>query len=116
MAPKLAYVDHRIQFAKKFIEALQVAGIEFKPYSSFEDFFRENDLREFPVMICHPGLDNQSMLTKIVEEFPHLKIGLISFTDWEYCESDIPAFSYEIPDSVIDWIKENQFTPVAKSL
>jgi hypothetical protein len=113
---KLAYVDHRIKFAQKFIEALQSAGIDFKPYGSFEEFFKENDLREFPVMICRPGLDHQSMLTKIVKDFPHIKLGLISFTEYEYCESDIPAFSYNTPESVIKWVRESQFTPIAKSL
>ena len=108
MAPKLAYVDHRVQFAKKFIDALQNAGIDFKPYGSFEEFFKENDLRDFPVMICHPGLNNQSMLTQIVKEFPHLKLGLISFTEYEYCEDEIPAFSYNLPESVITWVRNNQ--------
>jgi hypothetical protein len=108
MAPKLAYIDHRMQFARKFIEVLQEKEIDFKPYCSFEEFFKENDLKEFPVMICHPGLDNQCLLGKIAKEFPHLKIGLISFTEWQYFESDIPAFSYNLPDSVVKWIKENQ--------
>ncbi len=101
MKPKLAYIDHRIKFAGKFIERLEQEGIDFKPYYSFDEFFKENDLKEFPVMICHPRLNNQGMLAKIVQQFPHLKVGLISFTEYEYCESDIPAFSYEFPDCVI---------------
>jgi len=108
MAPKLAYIDHRIKFAKRFIETLQREGIDFKPYDSLDKFLSENNLRDFPVMICHPGLDNQCLLGKIAKEFPHLKLGLISFTEYEYCDSDIPAFSYNIPESAIEWIKENQ--------
>jgi hypothetical protein len=60
-------------------------------------------------MICHPGLRNQCMLGKIAKEFPHLKLGLISFAEQEYCESDIPVFSYNFPESAIRWIRENQF-------
>ena len=118
MKPKLAYVDHRIRFAHNFIELLEKEGIDFKPYASFEKFFSENDLKEFPVMICHPGLDNQSVLTKIVKDFPHLKLGLISFTEYEYyCEEDnIICFSYNTPQSAIEWIKKNQFTLTSKSL
>ena len=108
MTLKFAYVDHRIQFARKFIDDLQNAGIEFKPYSSFDEFFKENNLQDFSVLLCHPGLNNQCLLGKIAKEFPHLKLGLISFTEWEYCESDIPSFSYNFPDRVINWIKENQ--------
>ena len=109
-SPRLAYVDHRIKFAGKFIEELQKAEIEFKPYGSFEEFFEHNDLRKFPVMICHPGLNNQGKLSEIISRFPHLKLGLISFTEYEYfCEEDgIPAFSYNHPESAIEWIKKNQ--------
>ena len=117
MKSKLAYIDHRMQFVPKtFLDALQNAEIDFKLYNSFEEFFKENDLREFPVMICHPGLNNQGKLSEIISRFPHLKLGLISFTEYEYMESDVPAFSYNLPNSVIKWVKENQFISTAKPL
>lgn len=111
MTIKLAYIDHRLQFIpKSFLQSLKEADINFRPYSSLEEFLGENNLREFSVMICHPGLNNQGLLGKITKEFPHLKLGLISFTEYEYfCEEDgIPAFSYNIPESVVKWIIENQ--------
>ncbi len=109
MTIKLAYIDHRLQFVpKSFLQGLKEADIDFKPYCSFEELLKENDLKEFRVMICHPGLNNQCLLGKITKQFPHLKVGLISFTEYEYLESDAPAFSYKTPESVVRWIKENQ--------
>ncbi len=106
---RLAYVDHRLKFTpKSFLQALQKAGVEFKPYESIEEFSKENNLKNFSVFLCHPGLNNQPMLSKIAGENPHLNIGLVSFTEWEYCESDIPSFSYNLPESVIEWIRKNQ--------
>lgn len=106
---RLAYVDHRSKFIpKEFLGSLQNAGIEFKLYHSFDEFYKENNLKDFPALLCHPGLDSQKELEKIAKQFPHLKMAIISFTEWEYCESDIPAFSYNIPGSVVKWVIENQ--------
>ncbi len=109
MPLRLAYSDHRIKSVpSSFLQALKDADIELKIYDSPEEFSKANELENFPVFLCHPGLNNQCLLGKIAKEFQKLKIGLISFASWEYCETEIPVFSYELPESVINWVRENQ--------
>ncbi len=107
--PKLAYIDYSTAGSQMVIELwernLEIAGAE-----SLDDFLTRNDMQDYPVLLFHPGVNQQHQLRELPERFPHLKIAIVTSptSGGEYLNLGSIVFGYNHLDAIEKWVRENQ--------
>jgi len=111
MEPKCAWIDHCVDLNVLFAMELRQRGIQLDARRTLDEFLSEFDLKDYPVLLYHPGIKEQHNLQKVVEKYPDITLALItapcSGTDYKRIQSDIPIFTYDV-DSVEKFIRDNQ--------
>ena len=106
---KVAYIDYTT-YGTLMVLQLRENGIGIVGADSLDDFLSRHNLKEFPVLLIHPGRGNQPLVPKLVKDFPHIKIALTTSptSEGDYFGSDIPAFGYSSIRAIEEFIRENQ--------
>ena len=65
---KVAYIDYTT-YGTLMVLQLRENGIDLVGADSLDDFLSRHDLKEFPVLLIHPGRSNQPLVPKIVKDF-----------------------------------------------
>jgi hypothetical protein len=98
MVQKIAYIDYNPDSG--ILEKIKETGFDAEYGTSLEEFCREHDLKDFFVMLCHPGLPQQRTLGEIEKKFPHLKIAIVTNAPFDYWGSKVPLFSYHSTEAI----------------
>lgn len=107
---RCAWIDHTNAYDGMFGLRIMACEIDITGASTLEDFFRDNDLNNFPVLLYHPGKD-MPRLKWLVDNYPRLNIGLLtlgsSFEKRMIGVREIAVLPY-IADVVSGFVKDHQ--------
>ena len=107
--PKLAYIDYT-HFGALMVIQLRENRIDVAGASSLDDFLSRHDLKEFPVLLFHPGVKQQHFVSKVMKDYPHLKVAFVTSptSGGDYFGSDLLVFSYDSVKAIEEFVRKNQ--------
>ena len=109
MKPKCAWIDHSADSVLFALE-LRQRGIQLDVRATLDLFLEDFDLKDYPVLLYHPGINEQHKIKEVMEKYPNLNVALIT-APCSSGEYKLPAgtkfFTYN-SDSVEKFIRDNQ--------
>jgi hypothetical protein len=111
MQPRAAWIDHCDGTNALFAMQLRWSGVDLAVASTLDEFLREHDLNDFPVLMYHPGREEQHKIVEVIQKYPKLTVALItapgSGGDYRSLKSDIPVLTYDA-EHAEKFIREHQ--------
>jgi len=70
---KVAYIDHKGHNLDEIEREFEVSFAR-----TYQDFQRRFGVREFPVLLFHPGYEHYSEVVEVLKENPRIKIAIVT--------------------------------------
>jgi len=111
---RIAYIDHKYDgniASIKLAMCLQKRGFKVNVAQTLEEFERKNDLKDFSVLLFHPGIDQQYLIPQVRARFPKLPMAIFTnlSDDYDDCEEgEIHFFDKNRVDGIVEFIKQHE--------